>query len=290
MTPVDPRITRFGGGENDEYEGLLGTNVPEGAVGETIDEAEEKAENPDSHSYMARSSAMLINSGMPVDNQFHTITVNPNTPGLFGGVGDWQTGEIANTSMWVKDPQGNFVNTATDENDPKQLILLPKQSSVENAVLAFTILDPQPGEWSFGLNSDPNTTSLFQYTATTMPSGGVTEMIEVLQSIYSGHEQQQESSLMAESASLFGVSNCTLCKIALYTIALGVVVLGTTGVALLAPESALVGVLVAAVAKIGITVTTATALAFLQGLGAGAIATVTFALTRICEWINLCDS
>ena len=255
----------FGGGS---YSGYVGTtarleSAPAGTSAHAV--AKNVGENSEAGSSLSGS-----------------INVQSGTPSLVGGIGNWQEGALANSgvTLWVESPSGVRINSATAPNASGQVVFLEGDN-----LLSFVVNDPEPGQWTYGVQSASGDLENLQISATTIPTGGIDEMVNTLGEIFGYLSTEDGSMKAAQSQSTRSINwRCGVCKVATYGLALTIACIGAAALTTLSVTSAIV----VAVSNLAAWITAPMALAFLVGLATGVVLVVDFILTSLCEWLSVC--
>jgi hypothetical protein len=231
----------------------------------------------------------LFNATSPADTNETTFTVTSGTGVLYGGIGDWQNGgEVGNAAMWVKSPSGAMIDTATTPDAAGQVVILPKETQPAGSVMAFIIIDPEPGVWTVNV-TDESDAQTFEIAVSTVSSNGIADMISSFESISMINPETPAPETADGLAAAAGSSwswGCFACKCVTYPVALAIVGIGWGAMSTLTATSAIIVAMTAWAAWI----TAPIAIAFLVGLGATIVAAVDFVLVRLCDWVGACES
>lgn len=265
------KATNFVSG--DSYVGVLGTNI---VNPEQVKTSRDKLLFEATRASSEAGSSGGLGSG---------IDVPSGASVLMGGIGDWQIGEIADCWMIVQKPNGSYVNQASATNESGHLVLLPTLSAPENSVLAFVIIDPEPGTWQVTIGSSGGAPA-FQAMVSTIPQSQ-TPVTVVDDTIYglatdpSAWHQTSDVSFATESWDW----ECDACKVGAYGLALCITAaIAGISAAVLTAEAAIV---VATAGFLGVTAPVA--LGLIVGLVAVGTLTTDFVLTNLCTWAGACD-
>lgn len=279
MTTYKPGSTHITTLISGNYTAVLGTNMV--------------SDLPETSSF---GLATLVDSDAATSGFERTITVAAGVDFLIGGVGDWQSGEVSNASMWVKTPSGTLLkpivgNTpTTDENskpheqnsgDPNasSFFLLPHS---DGSVLGFILRNPAPGDWTVGLNHDDSVeTPAFEINVSTVTSGGMKDIQQAYKALY---EQKHPSNSLALSNGEFPWA-CVACQIGAFALAL-IIFIVAASLASLTEESAIVVSLAET-----FSTTPANVMKFIRNLvdgGEPARKSIKWVLTDMCKFFGAC--
>lgn len=265
---ADLRVQAFSG--NNNYAGVFGTNIPK----------QEAGADPRSAAFYNVSS-----SSDSTENSGGGFTVQPGVSVLYGGIGDWTNGEVANASIWVETPSGVKIDQATPLNAEGQMVLLPSESAPSGSVLAFIIINPEPGLWNVGVTAETDASN-FQVAVTTVAEGGIDQMItgfENLMRFDHSNDGGESDELVARSDTSWG---CIGCKCVAYPAALALTAVVAAGLTTLTATSAIV----VALTSLAAWITAPIAIAFITGLVTAGVVAVDFILTSLCDWLGACES
>lgn len=209
-----------------------------------------------------------------------SITVLEGTPSLVGGVGNWADGAIENSgvTLWLESPSGVRLDTATAPNASGQVVFLEGEN-----LLSFAVNNPEAGVWNFGFNVQSGDISTLQLSATTIPTGGIDEMINTLGELFGYLIEDGNDEAQAKSSRSSGW-RCKVCKVASYGLALLIACAGAAALTTLTATSAIV----VALTNCAAWITAPIAIAFLTALATGGVLVVDFILTSLCEWFGVC--
>jgi hypothetical protein len=265
----DVRLQSFG--VSNDYSGVFATNIPK-------QEAE----------LDSRSLAFYTVSNPTATSGGGGFTVAEGVSVLYGGIGNWTDGEVPNASIWVQKPNGDLVDQASSPTAEGHMVVLPTENAPAGSVQNFIIIDPEPGEWTIGVNAE-DAAANFQIAVTTVAAGGLTEMMQSFARLMGfDYEYANDGgeSLAARPTELFSISNCTICKCVTYPIALAIAVVAAGALTTLTATSAVV----VALTSLAAWITAPIAIAFITGLATAGVIVVDFVLTSLCEWLGACDS
>lgn len=216
-----------------------------------------------------------------VSSQSGSIVVLAGTPSLVGGVGNWADGAIENSgvALWVQTPSGVRLDTATAPAASGQVIFLEGEN-----LISFAVNNPEAGEWTYGFSVQDGDIATLQLSVTTIPTGGIDEMINALGRLFGYLVEEGNDEAESKSTRSSGGWRCKVCKVASFGIALAIAMVGAAALTTLTATSAVVVLLTNCAAWI----TAPIAIAFLTALATGGVLVVDFILTSLCEWFGVC--
>ncbi|HYP27784.1 MAG TPA: hypothetical protein VE262_13790 [Blastocatellia bacterium] len=266
-TDTDLKAISFGAPY--EYVGILAANVPQPT---------EDTSQYEKVLYAATADGVSLDESSDTGGLELTFDVPSGNPALFGGIGNWQDGEVPGSWMTVQKPNGSFLNVATSPAASDHMVLLPTHSAPPNSVLNFVVLNPEVGTWRITVGDSSGTTP-YQAIVTTMPtSAQPSTIIEETLGALVTQGTWEDSGARWDPI-------CDICKVGAYSLALGIAgAAAAAGTAILTVDSALV---IATAGFLGVTAPVA--LALIAGLLAMATLTVDYIMTQLCNWVGACD-
>ena len=277
--PNTSNLKAVGFSAADSYVGVLGTNVvdPQQGGGGTSRE---------------KLLFAATQNGTEADTSGSVTTdiVVPSGTSIFmGGIGNWQTGEIADCWLQVQKPNGDYVNVATSPAATGHAVLLPTQSAPANSVMAFVLTNPEAGTWRVTIGNSSSAMA-FQAMVSTVPQSTnsyqtpVSVMDNTIYGLATTPGAWDKTSNVSRATESWDWE-CDACKVASYGLAL-IITAAVTGVsaAIFTAESAAV---LATAGFLGITAPAA--LALIVGLVTGGTIAVDFVLTSLCTWAGACS-